>query len=95
MTSNIIIYVHEPTAPPSFLDLNLLKGKKLNGNYCVLQSSNQIYNNFNLIDGFVYRYPEKLESGSTFSNNSMTIPGFQIENLTCARLCGFNNILEA
>ena len=41
MTRNIIIYVHEPTAPPSFLDLNLLKGKKLNCRLLFSQSSNQ------------------------------------------------------
>jgi hypothetical protein len=29
----------------------------------------------------------KHETGSTFSNDLATIPGFQIENLTCAIIC--------
>ena len=55
----------------------------------------QINKNFILIDEFFVLVPGKHESGSTFLNNLATIPGFQIENLTCARNSGFNNILEA
>ena len=42
---NIIIYVHEPTAPPSFLDVNMLEGKKPNYRllcFTIIQSKNKI-----------------------------------------------------
>ncbi len=38
------------------------------------------------LSGELHRYTEKTDSGSTFFNNFMIIPGSQIENLTCARL---------
>ena len=76
---NIIIYVHEPTAPPSFLDLNLLKGKKLNCKLmCVtiIQSKNK---NFNLTDGFLYRYPKLMSISDPVLRLTtiIIIPGFQ------------------
>ena len=48
---NIIIYVHAPTAPPSFLALNLLKGKKLNCKFINQKKKT------GLIERFFERYP--------------------------------------
>ena len=43
-----------------------------------------------VIDGFKWTIAsvqkKKTDSGSTFLNNFMILPGSQIENLTCARL---------
>jgi hypothetical protein len=43
-----------------------------------------------VIDGFKWIiasvHGKKIDSGSTFLNNFMILPGSQIENLTCARL---------
>ena len=41
-----------------------------------------------MVDGFKYNCigtRKKTESGTTVTNNSIIIPGFPIENLTCAK----------
>ena len=47
------------------------------------------------LSGKLYRYPEKkTDSGSTFSNNFMILPGFPIENLTCAWLASSTTLYK-